>query len=302
MTTITNFFRRRTGGALALVLTLLLSTVSVTAQTKPTRGPASSTLVFVVSSDAESTDGSGSMDVLAIIERGRFKSPYAEQETEPAQKFADEHMRAGQKYRLTFGGGDAGSVTIRESSMGCNNIHAKTMSETTAPIRGRVMGLATSSDALGRGAIARRAPETAEREAVLKLVKDIYRQRRTSASLLASLSVTNLTATDLDGDGRFELVGSFVVETKQKQRRDLFLIAAPGAKGFRADFVNFQSYKLPPEGFSSHVDFVDQLDMDGDGISEVVTIDGGFDGYGYSVYQKRRGRWHLVHNFIGDAC
>jgi hypothetical protein len=42
--------------------------------------------------------------------------------------------------------------------------------------------------------------------------------------------------------------------------------------------------------------------MDGDGIAEVVTIDEGFDGYGYSIYKKRNGRWRSVYSGIGDAC
>lgn len=263
------------------------------------RQAAPSAILFVVGGEAESKEVT--LDALAVVEGGRIRLPYAEQEGDGAKEFAAAHMKAGQKYRLTFGGGDAGTVTVRESIEGCNNYHGKGTAETTAPMRGRVMGLATSSETMGRRAASRRAPEAAEREAVLKLARNIYRQRRTPAPSVAAMEVTNLTATDLDGDGRFELVGSFVV-AKGKARRDLFLIAAPQGASFRADFVNFQSYQLPPEGFSSHVDFVDQLDLDGDGQGEVVTINGGFDAYSYSVYRKQRGRWRLVHTFFGDAC
>jgi hypothetical protein len=286
--------------ALALALASLSTPASPALARQGGAPPAGPVIVFVVGGDVGSTGST--LDALAIVEGGRFKAPYAEQEMDEAKKFAGQHMRAGQKYRLTFGGGDVGTVTVREAIEGCNNIHANAASETTAPIRGRIMGLATSSDALGRRAPSRRAPETAEREAVLQLVRDIYRKRRTPAAWLNALEVTNLTATDLDGDGRFEMVGSFIVETKRKQRRDLFLIAAPQAAGFRADFVKFQAYTLSPEGFTSRVDFVDQLDMDGDGLAEVVTVDSGFDAYSYSIYRKSAGRWRLVHSFIGDAC
>lgn len=285
---------------LALVAALLVSpsVVRVEAQRRP---PAQTPvrLVFVVGGEAGSREVS--LDALAVVAGGRLRAPYAEQETDPAQKFAAEHMRAGQKYRLTFGGGDAGTVTISESGEGCNNVHAKGTAETSVTLGGRVMALATDAESFGRPAPARRAPTPAEREAALRLARETYRARRTPAALLASMGVRNLTATDIDGDGRFELVGSFEV-VRGQARRDLFLVAAPGARGFRADFVHFQSYRTPPEGYVYASDFVDQLDLDGDGTGEVVTMDGGFDGYGYTVYQKKRGRWRRVHGFIGDAC
>jgi hypothetical protein len=66
--------------------------------------------------------------------------------------------------------------------------------------------------------------------------------------------------------------------------------------------VNYQSYKLPPEGFDSAIKFVDQLDLDGDGTGEVFAIQGGFDAYGYLIYRKQAGRWRKVYHMIGDAC
>src|SRR5207245_873498 len=142
----------------------------------------------------------------------------------------------------------------------------------------------------------------AERAAVLDLVKQIYRSKAATALLLRRMQTTNLTATDLDSDGKFELIGSFVIETKAKARRDLFLIAEPQGNGYKAALVNYQSYKLPPEGFDSAIKFVDQLDLDGDGMGEVFAIQGGFDAYGYLIYRKQAGRWRKVYHMIGDAC
>lgn len=258
-------------------------------------------VVFVVSGDASSSDVT--LDALVRVERGRFAETYAQQDVSAARLFAEEFFRPGRKYRLTFGGGDAGAVTIKAATEGCNNMHASGAADTSAPLRGRVMGLATDSETLGRRPGSRRPPEASERAAVLELVRRIYRQRRTPASLLADIQVTNLTATDLDGDGRPEMVGSFTLESTGRRRRDLFLIAATRARaGLVADFVNFQSYRLPSEGFDSAVDFADQLDMDGDGTAEVVAVQHGFDAYGYTIFKKRRGRWSAVYSTTGDAC
>ncbi|MDX6695432.1 MAG: hypothetical protein QOF02_3035 [Blastocatellia bacterium] len=117
------------------------------------------------------------------------------------------------------------------------------------------------------------------------------------------LKVNNLTATDLDGDGQFEFIGDFVIKTGDISgaRRDLFLIASAQGKGYRAELAEFQSYKMD-SGFGRGIAFVDQLDMDGDGTGEVVTVDEGFDAYGYSIYKKRNGRWQSIHSIAGDAC
>ena len=146
----------------------------------------------------------------------------------------------------------------------------------------------------------------------MKLVRTTYRQRRTPANLLNSIKVTNLTATDIDGDNQHEFIGSFMLTTRGRAsagsegpivfERDLFLIAKGDAAAMRADFAKFQAYKPPPEQFLSSIDYVDQADVDGDGIGEVFTVQGGFDAYAYVIFKKTGGRWREVYQGVGDAC
>lgn len=242
------------------------------------------------------------MDAVVLVENGKLKQPYPEYNEATQRKFAGQYFSPGKKYRVTFGGGEVGSATVKGSDMGCNNIHATAVVVDNGKIPAHLSALATDSESLGRKPTARRAPTDSERAAVMKLVNQIYRSRQTTPALLRTLKTTNLTATDLDGDGKFELIGSFVIETKTKARRDLLLIAEPQGESYKAALVNVQSYKLPPEGFDSAVDFVDQLDLDGDGIAEVFVQQHGFDAYGYSIYKKSRGRWRQVYTTTGDAC
>ena len=264
----------------------------------PRPAPKLSMLVCVVSGE----ESEMSMDAVVIVDSGKLLAPYKEDDEADQQRFAKEYFPPGQKYRLLFGGGDAGTATVEKSGIGCNNLHATVTVATSMKIRGHVMALATNSESLGRKPGARRAPTDAERAAVLDLVKTIYLQRRVTASLYRSLKVTNLTATDLDGDGKYEMVGSFTLASKNKFERDLFLIAAPQGAGMRADYVKFQAYQPPAEGFLSSIDFVDTLDLDGDGIGEVFAVRGGFDAYGYLIYKKQNGRWRQVFQALGDAC
>jgi hypothetical protein len=255
-------------------------------------------MVFAVST--ESSDGS--MDAVVTVEGKRLRVPFTDEQKDRQKKIAEDYFAPGRTYRLIFGGGDAGSVTVKKWSEGCNSVHAEVGLSSSAHLGGKVRALATNSETLGKHASARRAPTVAEREAVMTLVKSIYRQKGTPVSLIAALKVTNLTATDLDGDGKYEMIGSFTSAAKNKFERDLFLIAHPQGTAMRADFVKFQAYQPPPETFLSSIDFVDQLDLDGNGVGEIFAVQGAFDGYAYLIFKKVAGRWREVYNTIGDLC
>ncbi len=242
------------------------------------------------------------MDAVVMIQSGKFKAPYAEESEAAQQKFGKEYFAAGRKYRVLFDGGEVGSAIVKDFNTGCNNIHATVAVESSAKIHGPVRALVTNSETLGKRASARRSPSDSERAAVMELVKKIYMQRGVTAAQYRSLKVTNLTATDLNGDGKYEMIGSFTLALKNKAERDLFLIATAQEAGMRAEFAKFQAYQPPPEGFLSSIDFADQLDLDGDGIGEVFAVQGGFDGYGYVIFEKTGKIWREVFSAAGDAC
>jgi hypothetical protein len=250
----------------------------------------------------QSEAGEGSLDAIGILEARKLRSPYSDEQKDRQKNFANDYFKKGTVYRLIFGGGDAGSATVSQWSEGCNNIHAQATVSTSARLGGKVMALATNSETLGKRAISRRPPTDAERAATLLLMKNIYQQHRTPASLMASIKVTNLTASDLNGDGKYEMIGSFTVAAKNKFERDLFLIATPQGANMRAEFAKFQAYQPPAEGFLSSIDFIDQLDIDGDGTGEVFATMGAFDGYALVVFKKTGTRWRQVHDQIGDLC
>jgi hypothetical protein len=259
--------------------------------------------VVVFSVSAESGDNNdGSMDAVVIVDGKQLRKPYNDELADKRESFAKQYFAPGKVYRLIFGGGEGGKATVKKWSEGCNNIHAEVTPATTARLGGKVMALATNSESLGKRASVRRAPTDAERAGVMTLMKSIYAQHRTPASLVASIKVTNMTATDLNGDGNYEMVASFTSAAKNKFERDLFLIAHQQGTAMRADFAKFQAYQPPPETFLYSVDFIDQLDLDGDGTGEVFATQGAFDGYAYLIFKKVGGRWREVYSMVGDLC
>lgn len=268
--------------------------------------PQTETVIFVVNGEQGEAGEARtySMDALVVLKGGKYLSPMDEYNEKSKQTFADKFYRKGQKYRLLFGGGEAGTATVQGWQEGCNAIHASINVESAANIRGRIWALATNSESLGKSKGSRRALTSAERAAAMTLATDIYRQHKTPPASLRQIKNVNFTATDLDGDGQFEVIGDFQIPTRDEingQRRDLFLIAKPSGKGFRAELAAFQSYKMD-SGFGRGTGFLDQLDIDGDGTSEVITLDEGFDAYGYSIYKKQNGKWQVIYTATGDAC
>jgi hypothetical protein len=274
------------------VLVLSLITSLTTAQTR------TPTMVFAVSAES----GEGSMDAVVQVSGKQLRVPFTDEQKNRQKKIAAEYFATGQTYRLIFGGGEAGSVTVKKWSEGCNSVHAEVGLATSVTLGGQVRALATNSGSLGKGASARRAPTDTERAAVMTLVKNIYRQNRTPGNLIAAIKVTNLTATDLDGDGKYEFVGSFTSTAKNKFERDLFLIAKSQGAGMRADLAKFEAYQPPPETYLYSIDFIDQLDLDGNGVGEVFAVQGAFDGYSYVMFKKVGGRWREIYSMIGDLC
>jgi len=284
---------------LLLGLTTSSSRTRLAAQRAPVNKP---DILVAVVSPTDSADSEGNMDAVVLIRNGKLRQPYPEYNVPAQRKFGSVYFAAGRKYRLTFGGGEVGTATLKSFSMGCNNVHAIAQLDHHGKIPAKLSALATNSASLGNKPTARRAPTDVERAASNLLVAQIYRTRGASPALLRSVVTTNLTATDLNGDGKFELIGSYTLETKSRARRDLLLIAEPAGAGFKPTLIEYQSYKLPPEGFESAINFVDQLDIDGDGIAEVFVVQHGFDAYGYSIYKQRGGRWRAVYSTSGDAC
>ena len=288
-----------------LLALLLVSSVLIVSAPREGNSAASTAAqlrkgVVVFSVSAES--GEGSMDAVVIVDGKQLRAPYSDEQKDRQKSFANEYFAPGKVYRLIFGGGEAGNVTVKKWSEGCNNIHAEVTPSTSVRLGGKVMALATNSETLGKHGSARRPPTDSERAQVMTLMKSIYSQHRTPAGFIGSIKVTNITATDLNGDGKYEMIASFTQASKNKFERDLFLIAHQQGAGMRADFVKFQAYQPPPEGFLSSVDFIDQLDLDGDGTGEVFAEQGGFDGYALLIFKKVGGRWKQVYDMIGDAC
>src|SRR5437868_6485022 len=124
-----------------------------TAAKSKTTSRAGATL-FVVAQDRNSSH----IEPLVGIIEGRYLEPPSA-ESEQFVAFAARYYRTSQKYRLLFGGGDAGTATVKarpDKDSDCARALASVELQTGVRINGLVMGLATNSETLGRRSAARR--------------------------------------------------------------------------------------------------------------------------------------------------
>lgn len=297
-------------GVALLVFTLLLGLAGGLHAPAAARAPKAQGkfTVFVVSREGGAA-GQFQVEPVAVFNgRGAFEEPEA-----PAS-FAERYYKPGAKYLFLYGGAELGVVTIREASKGeCAPSAASADVSTIARLDRDTMALAVDAKLKLRVRSSRRAPTAAERAGALKLAKSILKQHRVSAAALVRATALDLTATDLDGDGHEELVGTYLVKTGPKVRDELFLVAAPKGGGYVTGFQKYERInardmmdalaigEVGKGGFLAEM-FIDQLDADGDGVAEFFTASGSFEGTTYTAYRREGGTWRSVYEHYSYRC
>lgn len=298
--------------ALALVVSMfavvILSRAGAQTKKPSTRpaAPAAKTVIFAISKYETNV----SMEPIVIYSRGVYTKPPIDGDEATVKTFVDDYFKPGRQYRVLSGGGEAGTLTVKQyQEPGCVGINAEVSVNTSARLGGNVQALATNSQTLGKRAVSRRAPTDIERLFALMQAQAAYANNRVGAALVKNMEVVNLTATDLDNDGNFELVGNFRVTRKLKDFDDsynLFMITTPFAdytqQSAQAGKPALVWFHHGSEAEYAERKFVDQVDIDGDGVSEVIAGGGYYESNDYIIYKKQAGSWRPVYQGGGGGC
>jgi hypothetical protein len=277
----------------------LFPSPTASSRAKNTKASAGEPVVIL---DVRQNAGTIYISPVALFERGQFNPPFSKINGElPRRRFVEKYFSAGRKYHLIFGGGDAGALTITNGYWQDGSYAYGELAPVAAAggrIKGQLHAVATNSETIARPAIWRRSPTAEERTAAIGLAKEAFLQNKTPATALSKMEVINLTAIDVDGDDKAELVGTFKAPQARADKPPhwLFLIAEADSQGdYAATKVNYQ---FSPEQTQYPVGeelLVDYLDLDGDGTSEVVTS---FTVRDYleifEIYQRKNARWLQV--------
>ena len=279
-----------------MLISLLMPGTPGAAQTNAARSAqraGGGTVIFSLKKD---TEGSLHIEPIVIISSGKYTQPPAGDDAGVMKKFTDSYFRVGRQYRVIFGGGDAGSLMVQkyEADM-CGNLLAEVGAQTTAQLGGEVRALAVSSDKIGSGASSRRAPTEAERASALEVAHVVYGQRRVGAALVRKMKTVNLTATDIERDGQFELIGTFQIDGANDLKHNLFIIFEPTAAGkYKAAWNWYEN------GYEDRK-LVDVVDLDGDGTAEVIAEGFEIENNLYVIYKRQAGTWRPIYKGGGGG-
>lgn len=276
----------------ACILTVVLSVSAILGQkAKP--------IVFAVLHDGKT------LEPIALIDKGGLiPASDGGDEIKILTQFTRTYYKPKATYRLVFGGVDAGTVTIKSADpkMECSSNQAQVSTQTTkAKLGGFVMALATNAPPNNTEKGLRRQPTTAERGEITSLVSAEFTKQKVSADALKNLNFHNMTAIDVDDDGRAEIVGTAWVTTSKTDRAVLFFIADKNKAGkYAFGFSEFKAVNQE-EVMSGEIEAIDTgiycevlldgFDYNGDKVDEIFTYTPGFEGSGFSAFRRDGGKW-----------
>jgi hypothetical protein len=244
---------------------------------------------------------------IAVFEHGQFQEPGGV--NKDAAAFIKKFLPKEQKLFVVFGGGAAGTINLTQSGLGCNDrIYAigpfNPGSLGITRLRGQVQGLATNSDMIARSEIWRRAPSAAERAAATGLAKLGFANSGATGGQIAKMQTANLTAIDVDGDNRAELVGTFRLPSPDPNHppRYVFLIAEGEGANYKTAVLSYRDFSKSEIFNIGEEALVDYVDVDRDGVAEIVTSYSNEGASGYHIYRRVNGEWKVVYENAIDFC
>ena len=297
----------RTAILVTIALVLASTVTPLVGQKKNPPAKPPKPIIFAVVNDGQT------LEPLAYINGKRLENPVGgDSDQGIIAAFSKVYYKNAASYRLVFGGAGAGTVTVKKSNAAgeCSKNTAEVgVNSPKVILKGFVMGLATNAVIKNKAAGVRRRPSPAERSEIEALVKKEYTKHKLTATTLKS---QNLTAIDVNNDGKAELVGSYWIEVDKMTRDLLFFIADKGANGkYSFGHVSYsrveqkdvmsQNIKDVDDGIYHEV-LLDSYDFDGDGVNEIFTTQPSFEGAGFTAYQRKGNKWVNIFENANYHC
>ena len=264
-------------------------------------------IIFAVLNDGKT------LEPLAVVSKGRLEAPVnGGDDQKLIVAFDKTYYKVGTTYRLIFGGADAGTVKVNsyDPKADCSrNMADVTTTAQKVTLKGLVMGLATNVKGKAAATSFRRRPTPAEKTEIESLARAEFMRQKVTAK---ELHYQNLTAVDIDNDGKPEFVASYWTEIDKTTRGLLFFIAQRTSDGNYA--ISYKEYRRVGEkdvmsGEIKSVDegiyhelLLDVFDFDGDGTAEIFTYSESFEGSGFYAYRRSGGKWIKAFEYANYHC
>lgn len=216
--------------------------------------------------------------------------------------FEKVYYAPGRKFPLLFGGSNEGPITIQKA-VGITCVSLVATVKLPIPLPDPEMALAvTSTDGLGLHENRRESPTPEQRDAFRQLSAAFLRRKSLPPFEASELNIGALYSTKLQGRAPDSLIGNVTLAQKTAISH-LLLVATQDGSQYEITLASFHSGN-DVEDHTDDVDeqFVDQLDLDNDGVDEIVTIVGYYESWDYIVYKRTDGIYKKIYEGGGGGC
>lgn len=200
------------------------------------------------------------------------------------------YVHSGAQYTIVYGGADMGRVVVRAVDPRWFP-GARVELHSRVPIRGATMGLAVDASVPLRTAGSRRDPSSNERARAMLLAKSIFRARGVPSSDFTRLEIDQINVMPLSTDIP-EIVVSASIGLPDKDGSECTVFFIGRENSPEADVLWYQHPKEINE--IQELALVDVIDIDGDGVNELIVKRFYYEGFCYEVYKYLQGRWKKV--------
>jgi len=204
-------------------------------------------------------------------------------------KFNNEYLKPGSIYSVVFGGAEAGTVTIKTPPP--NSAESLVRLDSSVPIHGMTMALAVPPSGVSRKKSIRRGPTPDERKEAQELAKTILLEKAVKPSAADKLRVDQLAVVEF-APGVPEIVASAAIELADElgMEDSLFFIAKTSGKDPEVIWYQHPQGETDAEA----VYLVDLIDLEGDGVNELIVRRVFYENYRYEVYKRQGQEWKQI--------
>lgn len=297
----------------AIILVLLLITADALPQQPRSSAPSPdskadhSTTLFAILPSYESGESLPVLDPVVILKSGRLLPPpeynYGHQKESDAlyDRFDKRFYSAGKRYDLLVGGSEQGTVTVvKPANLGCVSLVA-TVKPVPALSRKQMALSPSSLTGIRLHPNWRTSVTEEQRSSIIRVAADYLKQKGVHVSA-TTVKLTNIVATKLEASGTDALIATISVK-RPKIVHNLFIVASYSDGRYTPMLISPHVTK-DVEDYTDNVDesLVDQLDIDGDGVDELVTISRYYESWNYTIYKRQNGTWQKVYSGGGGGC
>ncbi|MBL7978256.1 MAG: hypothetical protein JNN12_07925 [Bacteroidetes Order II. Incertae sedis bacterium] len=289
--------------------------------TESTPSTDGSVTLYAVTTGADSTFAAEPlMEPIVVLKGGNFEKPIPnlpENSTTEAfdqalNKAISRFFPANGKFSLYIGGVLSGKVQItanNEGEGGDSAGLANPVKIITNALNAERFAIAANSEQFNAPGRKTRKLTSQEEQAILPLARSAFSENGVSPALLDSIQTQAIRVYDLNGKGVETVIGDFIIEHRSSSvegeatisRELLFVIAEKVQGNFVMRVSAFGSSGEFATEDSQMIDLIDVLDVDGDGVFEVIARRNMAESYDFAIYKKQGNDWRVAYQGGGGG-